>query len=103
MTCSLFGYPGVSFLDADRRQLGPPAVRSVPGGAFRRFSLKRGAVGAAMLTTLDNQEENCPRARVSTFVRVFPPSQRVALTVRYRFLACRGAGIQAMSPDKYGH
>lgn len=102
MACSLVGYPGVSFLGADRRQLGQPAVRLPSSGeAFPRFSLKPGTVGAGMLTTSDNPS-HCSRARVTTFIRVFPPSQRVALSVRHGFFACTGAGIQAMSQDKYG-
>lgn len=104
-TCSLFGYPGVSFLDADRHQLGRAAVRDqgLPGVRIkvRRFSLKPGAVGSALLLLSDDSRNNCPDAPVASFVRVFPPGQRVALIARQRIFVCVPR-IDSMTPGKSG-
>jgi hypothetical protein len=87
-TCGVFGYPGVSLLDARGRQIGHPAVW-VPG--VRRLIVVRpgGAVSAAMrLLNPGVAMGNClPR---STTMRVYPPDERAALLIPGQLQQCMG-------------
>jgi hypothetical protein len=85
-TCTLRGYPGVSLLDKNHRQIGQPAERTegtapivvlAPGQtATAAFSVGPAACG-----------ESLPPA--SAYLRVFPPDNRDELVVAATVLPCR--------------
>jgi hypothetical protein len=72
-SCTMTGYPGVSFLDAEGHQIGVPAVRN-PGLSYTPVTVGPGATVYALLIVGNPDMRNCP---VSTprKIRVFPPNQ----------------------------
>jgi hypothetical protein len=84
-TCTLQGYPGVSLLDGQRRQIGQPAKRVqgtspivvlAPGqAATASFSVGPAACG----------DSNLPK---SSYLRVFPPNQRAEAIIAAQVYAC---------------
>lgn len=81
-TCTLFGYPGVSILDAAGRIVQHPAAR---GGiqAPTKVGLVRLAAGGEARFILTSSDvipsPGCPHAFAGTTLQVFPPNQRAAL------------------------
>jgi hypothetical protein len=89
--CSLLGYPGVSLLDAARRQLGAPAYRVE--GFFDDAGKPAGPVVMApggrahAILRVDDPDVPSPADchRVSPrFLRMYPPGSRLALVVPER-------------------
>lgn len=85
--CALSGYPGVSFLDRQRRQLGAAAYRvrgffgdhTTPSSVF----LAAGTSAHALLMVDDPDIPSpsaCHRA-APAFLRVYPPGESQALTI----------------------
>ncbi|MCU1672437.1 MAG: hypothetical protein JWN77_550 [Frankiales bacterium] len=79
-TCSLRGFPGLSFLDAAGRQVGSPAAMS--SAPRRRVLLRPGGSATAQLAirTARNYPDSDCAPRPATRLRVYPPGQRVPLT-----------------------
>lgn len=75
-TCSLTGFPAVSFLGAAGTQVGAPAEDS-PGAAVSPVTLAPGSQASATITLDDPDVYGCPSAPV-TLVRVAPPGQTAA-------------------------
>jgi hypothetical protein len=78
--CSLFGYPGASFLGTDGNQLGPPAQRDREGKP-RHIRLAPGDKANARLRAPNPEmfpESDC-RPEQATAVRVYPPDQTAPL------------------------
>lgn len=86
-SCSLKGYPGVSLLDRNHRQVGPSAKR-LRSSTPKRFTLKPGKAGSARWTVGHNacNGGNPPR---SIYVRVIPPDETTARVRRHRVAICR--------------
>lgn len=89
--CDLFGYPGVSFLDADHHQLGASAYRidgffEDAGQPPRPVTLAATGRAHAILR-VDNPDVPSPADchQVSPkFLRVYPPGSRVAIVIPER-------------------
>ncbi|NGN70264.1 DUF4232 domain-containing protein [Streptomyces sp. A7024] len=75
VTCRLTGYPGVSLLDADGKQLGDPATRDAKG--YTPITLAPGKSASSTLRTINHQGDCLP---TSTRVRVYPPGNTASLT-----------------------
>jgi hypothetical protein len=90
--CTLQGYPGVSFVDAQGNTLGSPAAKS--GGAVRRVLLDPGGTAVAVLTYANAgafPDSTC-RPTTADRLRVYPPGSTVALLVKDPVLVCAASG-----------
>jgi hypothetical protein len=87
-TCTLQGYPGVSFVDAQGQQIGPPAQRVV--GTEAAIVLAPGATATAEITYHDAYVATFPACQpaTATGVRVYPPNQKAAVTVPVTLVVC---------------
>jgi hypothetical protein len=90
--CTMFGYPGVSFVTrVSGRELGGAAVRN-PTFAPHAVSLDPGATAHATLQVVIAQ--NYPRSLchpvTAHWLRVYPPDQRAPLYVRFTAVTCTG-------------
>lgn len=86
--CTLYGYPGVSFLDGSGRQLGSPATES--GVPAHQVPVAAGATVHAELAYANAgafPQASCRPAQAAR-VRVYPPGQRDALTAPDQVLVC---------------
>ena len=93
-TCYLFGYPGVSALDVNGRQLGSPASWESLSGA-RIVNLAPGATAHTKLGYHDvvvGTAPECAQAKVATYLRIYPPGQRSATLAAFPIEACVHAG-----------
>ena len=98
-TCYLFGYPGVSALDVNGRQLGSPASWGSLAGA-RIVNLAPGATAHTILGYHDvvvGTAPECAQVKVATYLRVYPPGQRGATLAAFPVEACVHAGPVYMS------
>lgn len=87
--CSLRGYPGTSFVDANGQQLGFPADRS-EGEAVHRVVLASGAKAHALLgvpATANYSKSDC-QPRQTAGVRVYPPDQTASLVAKVKMTVC---------------
>jgi hypothetical protein len=98
-TCYLYGYPGVSALDRNGRQLGSPAGWGSLRGA-RIVNLRPGATAHTLLAYHDavvTTESGCDPVYSAVDLRVFPPGQRSATDAAFSLEACSHAGPIWMS------
>jgi hypothetical protein len=92
--CSLFGFPGVSALDAQGRQLGSPAGwdrTTTPHTVI----LEPGATAHTLLAYHDaavSTEPGCDPVNTAVLLRVYPPGQHSATDALYDFQSCSHAG-----------
>jgi len=87
-TCTMFGYPGVSYVaSAGGSQIGAPAARRV--GTAHTISLAPGQSAQATLGITDaaNFTTACRITPVS-WLRVYPPAQTVPLYIPHKDQAC---------------
>lgn len=75
--CTMFGFPGVSFLDSNGRQIGPPA-KEASTAARQRVTLAPGADGYATLDVTDPGIPPCAGPETVARIRVYPPGSYVA-------------------------
>jgi hypothetical protein len=90
--CTLHGYPGVSFLDAAGRQLGSPA--EMTPAPVKRILLPTGGSASAVLaySNAEAYPDSTCRPAEAARVRVYPPGERVPLTVPDEVLVCAAPG-----------
>jgi len=79
VTCTLYGYPGVSFLDASGHQIGDPAQRQ--GGTPATVTLAAGGSAYSSIAGTDPGIPPCSGSATATQVRVYPPGETQAATV----------------------
>ena len=88
-TCTLFGYPGVSFVTSPSgSQLGRAATRNPPTATL--VTLAPGGVAHAVLRIADagNYSPSACVPVTAHWVRVYPPNQFNAIYARYRTQVC---------------
>jgi Protein of unknown function (DUF4232) len=99
--CTLFGYPGVSFVDAGGHQIGAPVPRST--GSPSRVTVAPGATVGALLAYHDvyvSTTANC-QPTTAAGLRVYPPNETVSAVVATRVMVCANAttaGTADISP-----
>ena len=97
-TCSLYGYPGVSFLAASGAQIGAAATED-PTYPRMLVTLTPGSTVHAELRITDAQ--NYPPSTcdpVAAYqLRIFPPGQTSALNIRMTAMACSNTSVQILS------
>ena len=79
--CTLYGYPGVSYVDAHGNLVGAPAIRS-PRSVQTVTLAPGGAAGAPLLET-DPHNYPQPGCQLTAFtgLRVYPPGDRASLII----------------------
>ncbi|MBV9451699.1 MAG: DUF4232 domain-containing protein [Streptosporangiaceae bacterium] len=95
--CYLHGFPGVSALDRDGKQLGSPArwESFTPPGPARTVILNPGATAHAMLAYHDAvifNSPGCHGVSTSSELRVYPPDERTATDALFDFQVCTHPG-----------
>jgi hypothetical protein len=92
--CRLSGFPGVSLLDSQFRQLAAPATRNGPAGS--PITLAPGSTAHAQLRT--SLVRCAGQGPTSTYVRVFPPGERGPLQNLLVAPGCATPEVTALSP-----
>jgi Protein of unknown function (DUF4232) len=102
--CTMYGYPGVSFLDANENQIGAAAARS--GGEEAVVTLAPGAAANAQLQVPDPgnfSPADCNQAK-STFIRVYPPGEKHFIEINEVVPICTTtAGVSSVRPVTPGN
>jgi hypothetical protein len=101
--CSLYGYPGVSFVaGADGHQVGAPAKRAT-GSAVSLVVVAPGRAARAMLRAVDAGDygSSCRITPVLGF-RVYPPDNTQALFVPYTTQGCANPAIVTLGIGPLG-
>lgn len=89
-SCSLTGYPGVSYVSGSGAQIGPSAAEAT-SPATRTVVLPPGSAASADLHQPDPGDYSSGCApRQAQRLRVYPPNQRSPLTVTDRVTVCYG-------------
>lgn len=107
-SCTLFGYPGVSFATASGSQVGLSASRD-PGHPHRVRLAASGGTAGALLRQPDpgNFPASKCRPAPAAELKVFPPGQRVALRVSDNQQVCTtsagrvGVGVMQAGTDPH--
>ena len=89
--CTLTGYPGVSSVDAQGRQIGAPADRVPPSGSsvvLAPGGSARAAYGQAQ--ALNYPKSTC-RPVTALALRIYPPNETRSRILRLKHLACSRA------------
>jgi len=97
-TCSLYGYPGVSFVTAAGAQVGAAATED-PTYPRRLITLAPGATARAELRIADAQNyppATCHPASVHR-LKIFPPGQTSALYLTLTATACSRTSVQILA------
>lgn len=96
-SCSLFGYPGVSYLDSSGAQVGPSAVRTTTQSPAS--VLLRTADAAHFLVGNSDviPQAGCPASVTAPTMRMYPPDDTGSLTV-----GTSGSGGFAVCNPKVG-
>lgn len=84
-TCHLTGYPGVSLLDANGRQIGRPADRQP--SRYAPVVLKPGASASDTIHTVNHLGSCLP---TSARIRVYPPGNTASTVVPGKIAICHG-------------
>ncbi|BBA95296.1 hypothetical protein RVR_100 [Actinacidiphila reveromycinica] len=82
-TCRVAGYPGLSLLDANGRQIGQPATRDAR--TYAAVVLQPGAAASDTIHTV-NQQGTCLAA--SAQLRMYPPGSKASLTFDGQVTVC---------------
>jgi Protein of unknown function (DUF4232) len=104
VSCTLFGYPGVSFVDSNGATVGLPASRDP--GHVRTITLPVGGAANALLRSPDPDAFAPSACKPATTrrMRVYPPGETVPLFIRSRGQVCTTAkGRNGIGPMLAGN
>jgi hypothetical protein len=89
-SCTMFGYPGFSILNASGQIVQHPAKRGIPGPApVKLVTLAPGQGGRFTVTSSDViPNPDCQHTYTGTTAQVYPPNQRAALRIADRRQFC---------------
>ena len=98
--CDLRGFPGVSLLDANGKQIGEPASREGSEGATISI-----APGASASTTLHTSAAGLGAQcdPTSAQLRVYPPDNTASLTITAAYSACGGFRVSTLVAGTAGN
>jgi hypothetical protein len=97
-TCTLTGYPGVSYVGAGGVQSGNAAVRT--GGSIATVTLRPGGTASATIHDSNGISGYSPqRCELSPAqgLRVYPPGRKTALFLPWKAQHCAGLGIHPLT------
>ena len=88
--CSLFGYPGVSALNADQGQIGRAAGRN-PLYKAKTVTIPAGGSAHAILSWVQvgNFTPSQCKPTIASYLRVFPPNKKAAALGFFSLPGCR--------------
>ncbi|MFR0352467.1 DUF4232 domain-containing protein [Streptomyces sediminimaris] len=86
-SCALRGYPGVSVLDSQHRQIGPAATRS--GRSYATVVLAPGRSASAVMRTT-NGPVGGPCEPTGSYLRIYPPASYKAVLIPAHWKVCSG-------------
>ena len=91
-TCTMEGYPGVSFLDSHGAQIGAAVPRMAGTGG--RVTLAPGASAGALVAYHDAYVSTVVGCRPTpaSAVKVYPPDETASLTVPTTLMVCANSG-----------
>jgi hypothetical protein len=99
-TCSLYGFPGVSAIAANGRQLDSPAAWE---GVIapRAVVLTPGATAHVVLDilTVENYPTDTCEPTKADALRFYPPNQKTYIDMPFDFEACAKSGPKSLSVD----
>ncbi|MEI7623739.1 MAG: DUF4232 domain-containing protein [Actinomycetes bacterium] len=98
--CDLRGFPGVSLVDANGKQIGEPAARE--GSEGPTVSLPPGASASAILRT-SAAGMGAPCEPTSAQIRVYPPDNTASLIVASAYSACGGFRVTTLVAGTAGN
>jgi hypothetical protein len=81
VACTLYGFPGVSFLDATGRQIGMPATRDPRPSALVALPPGRTAVSMLSVAQAANYPSQLCHGAPAAAIRIYPPGNRTAVVV----------------------
>ena len=96
--CTMYGYPGVSFLtSAHGRQINVPAERSAAQGGPKLIPLAAGGKAHAdlLLVNTANFATNTCKPQKAAGVRVYPPDETASAFASYPVMVCSVNGVGA--------
>ena len=94
-SCTLAGYPGVSYLDAAGTQVGAPAARA-EGGQVVPVTLEPGQAAAAELQETVAQKYGECQVQPTSSLLVYPPDDTASLSIDYPSTGCLNEDIELM-------
>ncbi|WP_327069808.1 DUF4232 domain-containing protein [Kitasatospora sp. NBC_01250] len=97
-SCTLTGFPGVSYVAADGQQSGNPATRT--GDAYRTVTLAPHGTAKATLHDANGMAGYDPGQCQLTAVkglRIYPPGEKAALFLPWETQHCAGASIHSLT------
>jgi uncharacterized protein DUF4232 len=97
-SCSLYGYPGVSFVTAAGSQIGTPATED-PTYARQLVTLAPGDTAHAELRVVNAQNYPASTCHPVTAhrLKVYPPGQTSALYISFTATACSNPSVQILA------
>lgn len=97
-TCSLYGFPGVSFTTSDGAQIGAAAARNTGFGNVL-VTLRPGESAHVWLQVADarNYPAGACQPTTASVLRVYPPGEVSARDVHQSFAACRSASSPVLT------
>ncbi len=91
LTCTLFGYPGVSAVSGSGHQIGQPAIAS---GKKKVIVLRPGGTAHVVLGIVEAGNIAGCKMRPGAFLKVFAPGLKVATTIpNFTFTACANKSV----------
>lgn len=96
--CTLYGYPGVSFITAAGRQIGAAATED-PTFPRRLVTLAAGATAHAELRVTDalNYPASTCHPVTTHRLKIYPPGQTASLTLSFSSMACTSTSVRVLS------
>lgn len=94
-TCSMAGYPGVSYLDAAGTQVGAAAARA-EGSTAVPVTLAPGQSAAAELQETVAQKYGECQVQPTASLLVYPPEDTTSLTISYPSTGCLNGEIELL-------
>lgn len=97
-TCHLTGYPGVSLLDANGKQIGKPADRQP--SRYSAVELKPGASASDTIHTVNHLGTCLP---TSAKIRIYPPGNTASTVIAGKIANCHGTfTVTPMAAGSHG-
>ncbi len=94
--CTVYGFPGVSLVNASGVQLGAPAARSGAAGPTITLAPGQAAASAVGFPDAGNFEPGACSA-MSTSLKVYPPNQTTTLLIPLAAQYCPGFSVQTLA------
>nr|WP_255219465.1 DUF4232 domain-containing protein [Kocuria salina] len=99
--CTLAGYAGVSFVDADGTMIGSPALRDATVPGTGQVLAPGESVTAGLRISQAGNHPTCD-ARTATGLRVYPPENTESVVIPFPVEACGDPRIHQLEIQGFG-